>query len=121
MNRLSFIKYSKFVPYLYYLAIVAFWFTDVNRSEGIMAYPILFFGIPFLWQLIRPNQKLNSILGIIFVCLSSYMIIAYLSDIFNIVSMSETIKKYLLYSGALGMANFVMAVWMVRNSIKRSF
>lgn len=121
MNRISFSKYSKFIPYLYYLAIVAFWFTDVNRSEGIMAYPILIFGIPFAWQLIRPNQKLNAILGITFVCLSSYMIIVYLSDSFNIVSFSETTKKYLLYGGAIGIANFAMAVWMVRNSIKRSF
>ena len=102
MNRISFSKYSKFIPYLYYLAVVAFWFTDVNRTEGLVAYPIL-------------------ILGITFVCLSSYMIIAYLSDIFNIISISETTKKYLLYGGAFGIVNFAMAVWMVRNSIKRSF
>ena len=121
MNRISFSKYSKFIPYLYYLAVVAFWFTDVNRTEGLVAYPILIFGIPFVWQLIKPNQKLNAVLGITFVCLSSYMIIAYLSDIFNIISISETTKKYLLYGGAFGIVNFAMAVWMVRNSIKRSF
>lgn len=121
MNQISFSKYSKFIPYLYYLTIVVFWFTDVNRTEGLVAYPILTFGIPFIWQLIKPNHKLNAILGITFVCLSSYMIIAYLSDTFNIISISETAKKYLLYGGALSIANFAMAVWMVRNSIKRSF
>lgn len=121
MSQISFCKFSKYIPYLYYLAFVVFWFTGVNRTEGPMAYPILIFGIPFAWQLLKPNRKLNAILGITFVCLSSYMIIAYLSDSFNIVSISESTKKYLLFSGALSLANFAMAAWMLRNSIKRSF
>lgn len=121
MTLISISKYSKYIPYLYFIAIIAFWFTDVNRSEGLIAYPILIFGIPFAWQLIRPNRRLNAILGITFVCLSSYMIIAYLTDFFNIVDLSEATKKYLLYGGAFGIANFIMAVWMIRNSINRTF
>ncbi|GAA0740959.1 MULTISPECIES: hypothetical protein [Flavobacteriaceae] len=114
-------KYSKFVPYLYFLAIIAYWFTVVNRSEGISAYPILLFGIPFLWQVLKPNRKLNFTLGITFVCLSSYMILAYLSDVLNIVSLSYTTKKFILYGGFLAIANFIMALWIIRNSLKRSF
>lgn len=114
-------KYSKFIPYLYYITVIAFWFTDVNKSEGISAYPILLFGIPFLWQIIKPNNRLNFSLGITFVCLSSYMILAYLSDLMHIVTISESTKQYLLYGGALVIANFVMALWIIRNSIKRSF
>ncbi|WP_298895549.1 hypothetical protein [uncultured Psychroserpens sp.] len=113
-------KYSKFVPYLYFLAVIAYWFTDVNRSEGLTAYPILLFGIPFLWQLIKPNKKLNFTLGITFVCLSSYLILAYLSDIFNIVSLSLA-KQFIVYGGIFVIANFVMALWMIRNSLNRSF
>lgn len=120
MNQHSFSKYTLFIPYLYYIIIIAFWFTYVNRTEGIAAYPILLFGIPFLWQIIKPNKSLNFILGITFVCLSSYMIIASLSNSLNIISISPTAKKYLLYGGAFGIANFVMAVWMIRNSMKRS-
>lgn len=121
MNSFSISKYSKYVPYLYYIAVVAFWFTDINKNEGLIAYPILIFGIPFVWQLIRPNRKLNAVLGITFVCLSSYMIIAYLSDILNIVDISESAKRYLVYGGLFVVTNFVMAVWMIRNSINRSF
>jgi len=114
-------KYSKFVPYLYFLVVIAYWFTDVNRSAGITAYPILLFGIPFLWQLIKPNKKLNFSLGIIFVCLSSYMILAYLSDLFNIVNLSAQVKQFILFGGLFIVGNFIMALWMIRNSINRSF
>lgn len=114
-------KYSKFIPYLYFITVIAFWFTDVNRTSGISAYPILLFGIPFLWQIIKPNNRLNFSLGITFVCLSSYMVIAYISDLMHIITISENTKQYLLYGGALVIANFVMALWIIRNSIKRSF
>ncbi len=119
MNTIS--KYMKFVPYLYFLTVIAYWFTGVNKSDGISAYPILLFGIPFLWQLITPNRKLNFSLGIVFVCLSSYLILAYLSDLFNLINWSESSKKLLFYGGLLVFGNFVMSLWIVRNSIKKVF
>ncbi|MFT4611502.1 MAG: hypothetical protein ACJA1H_001992 [Glaciecola sp.] len=114
-------KYSKFVPYLYFLAVIAYWFTVVNQSKGITAYPILLSGIPFLWQIIKPSKQLNFTLGITFVCLSSYMIVAYLSDVFNLINLSLQTKQFMLYGGVFVVANFVMALWMIRNSFKRSF
>ena len=96
-------------------------FTDNNKTEGIIAYPILLFGIPFLWQLIKPNQKLNSILGITFACLSSYLILAYLSDVFDIISLTDKAKSFLVYGGLFVIANFIMAVWIIRNSLKRTY
>ncbi len=114
-------KYSKFIPYLYFIVVIAYWFTDVNRSEGITAYPILLFGIPFLWQVLKPNRKLNSALGITFVCISSYLILAYLSDIFDIVSFSRNAKSFMIYGGLFVSANFFMALWIIRNSLRKSF
>ena len=114
-------KYSKFVPYLYFIAIVAYLLTDVNRSEGVTAYPILLFGIPFLWQILKPNRRLNFTLGITFVCLSSYMILAYLSDIFDIVTFSKNAKNFMIYGGFFVSANFFMALWIIRNSLRGSF
>lgn len=98
-----------------------YWFTDINKSEGLSAYPILLFGIPFLWQLIKPNRKLNFSLGIVFVCLSSYLILAYLADILNIINWTDSSKKLLFYGGLLVIGNFVMSLWIVRNSIKKVF
>ena len=112
-------QYSKFIPYLYFIMVIAYWFTDVNRREGITAYPILLFGIPFLWQLIKPNKKLNATLGIIFVCISSYLILAYLSDLFHIVSFSKRAKDFVIFGGIFVASNFFMALWIVRNSLKR--
>lgn len=114
-------KFSKFIPYLYFIAVVIYWFTDVNRSEGLTAYPILLFGIPFVWQLIRPNEKINFSLGITFVCLSSYMILAYLVDVLNIISISYETKRFFVIGGFFVVTNFVMALWMIRNSIKKVF
>jgi len=114
-------KYSKFIPYLYFIAVIIYRFTDINRSDGLTAYPILLFGIPFLWQLIKPNEKLNFSLGITFVCISSYMILAYLFDLLNIVNLSYDTKRFLILGGFFVVANFVMALWMIRNSIKKAF
>ena len=113
-------RYSKFVPYLYFIVVIAFWFTGVNRSDGISAYPILLFTIPFLWQIIRPSKKLNFSLGITFVCLSSYLILVYLSDIFNIASIS-IIKGFIFYGGLFVLLNFLMSIWIIRNSLKQTF
>ncbi len=114
-------KYYKFIPYLYFIAAIAYWFTDVNRNEGISAYPILLFAVPFVWQLFKPSKHLNFTLGIVFVCLSSYMILAYLSDLLQIVSFSETVKSFIIVGGLFVFTNFVMSLWMIRNSIKKTF
>ena len=114
-------KYSKFIPYLYFITVIAYWFTDVNRSEGITAYPILLFGIPFLWQVLKPNRQLNFTLGITFICISSYLILAYLSDVFDIVSFSNKASNFMIYGGLFVSANFFMALWIIRNSLKSSF
>ena len=119
MNTIA--KYAKFIPYFYFISVIIYWFTDINKNAGFSAYPILLFGIPFLWQLIKPSRKLNFSLGIVFVCLSSYLILAYLSDLLNIIEWSETSKRFLFYGGLLVVSNFVMSLWIVRNSIKKEF
>ena len=113
-------SYAKFIPYFYFIAVTAYWFTDINRSDGISAYPILLFGIPFLWQIIKPNKRLNFTLGITFVCLSSYLIIAYLSDVLHMSSFAIA-KGFILYGGLFVITNFVMSLWIIRNSFKSTF
>lgn len=98
-----------------------YWFANINRTDGISAYPILLFGIPFVWQLIKPSRKLNFSLGIVFVCLSSYLIVAYLFDLLNIIHWTEYSKKLLFYGGLLVIGNFIMSLWIVKNSIRKEF
>jgi len=114
-------QYSKFFPYLYFITIIVYWFTEVNQTQGITAYLILLFGVPFLWQLIKPNKNLNFILGTVFICLSSYLILAYLSDILNIISFKGVTKNFALFDGLFVISNFIMAAWIIRNSLRRSF
>jgi hypothetical protein len=119
MKKLS--NYSKFIPYLYFIAVTAYWFTDINRTEGITAFPILLFGIPFLWQILKPNSKLNLSLGITFVCLSSYLVLAYLSDLYHITNFVSNTKQFIIYVGFFVLCNLVMALWIIRNSLNRTF
>jgi len=114
-------QYTKFIPYLYFISVVAYWFTDINKSKGITAYPILLLVIPFLWQMVKPNRSLNFILGITFVCLSSYLILAYFFDIIKTSSFSLSINDVIIYTGIFAFLNFVMALWILRNSIHRIF
>ncbi len=114
-------KYTKFIPYLYFLSVIVYWFTNINETSGLSAYPILLFGIPFVWQLIKPSRKLNFSLGIVFVCLSSYLILAYFFDLLNIIDWTKSSKKLLLYGGLFVFSNFAMSLWMVRNSIRKEF
>jgi len=114
-------KLSKYIPYLYFITIIIYWFTIINRSQGITAYPILFFAIPFVWQIIKPNKKINLYLGITFVCLSSYLILGYLLEVLDLMSLSKNSKYFFINGGLFVFTNFVMSLWMVRNSLKRSF
>lgn len=111
-------RYTNSIPYLYFIAISAYWFTVINRTDGITAYPILLFAVPFLWQIIKPNKKLNFTLGITFVCISSYLILAFLSDMLKIISISSPLDHLSLYGGLFLFANLIMALWIIRNSLK---
>ncbi|UKM64647.1 hypothetical protein GSB9_01203 [Flavobacteriaceae bacterium GSB9] len=111
-------KYTNSIPYLYFIAASAYWFTVVNKADSATAYPILLFAIPFLWQIIKPNKKLNFTLGITFVCISSYLILAFLSHVLKIISVSHPFGQISFYSVPLLFANLIMALWIIRNSLK---
>ena len=119
MNLIN--RFTKSIPYLYFIAISVYWFTTVNRTEGLTAYPILLFGIPFLWQIIKPNKKLNFTLGITFICLSSYLIIAYLSKVINFSHLELNINNVMLNAGLFVLTNFIMAMWIIKNSLRSRF
>jgi hypothetical protein len=114
------LQYSRFVPYLYFLAVISYCFTVINKTEGISAFIILLFSIPFIWQLLRPNGELNFVLGISFVCLSSYLILLYLSDLFNITNFFGLYEDRRITGGILLIFNFFMALWIIRNSLRSS-
>lgn len=119
MNLIN--RFTKSIPYLYFITIAAYWFTSINRTEGLTAYPILLFAIPFLWQIIKPNKKLNFALGITFVCLSSYLIIAYLSKIIDFNNLDLHLNGIMISSGLFVLTNFIMAMWIIKNSLRSRF
>ena len=110
--------FVKYTPYLYFISVLAFWFTRINRDEGIVGFLLLIPILPFIWQLIKPSKQLNFALGISALCISSYLIIAFLVDALKLTSISPRTKETLFYGGLLVAANFLMAMWMIRNSLK---
>lgn len=122
LNVMTFFNtYTKQIPYLYFIVITAFWFTAVNKTEGITAFPILILALPFLWQLIKPNNQLNFSIGITIMCLSSYLIIAHITQIINVASFILSTANVYLFSWIFIFLNFIMALWIVRNSMKTPF
>lgn len=110
-------KHARLTPYLYFISVITYWFTDINQDNGSTSYFILLLCIPFIWQLVKPNKVLNISLGITFTCLSSYLILAYLSDVLNITSFSLA-RGFIIYGGIFVLANFIMSTWIIRNSLK---
>lgn len=115
----SIAKFAKHIPHWYFITAIIISFTYFNRLSGIWAYPILFLGIPFLWQIIRPSQRLNTILGFSLICISSYLILGYLLEALNIISI-EYLGDFLKYGIVLVFLGFVMASWIIRNTLRQT-
>lgn len=113
-------KNIKFVPYIYFTIVAIIAFTDINRVNGIYAYPILLIIVPILWQLFKPNKILNFALGVTFVYISSFLVLGYISDILGI-SSQQIATGFIIYGGIFVLTNFIMSFWIILNSLKRTF
>ncbi|MBP1839514.1 hypothetical protein [Formosa algae] len=110
-------KYTKSIPYLYFISVIICWFTLINRYNGLSAYPILLCSIPFIWQLIKPNNTLNFTLSITFICLSSYLILMFLLNKLHLVNIIHQISQTVMFS-AVGLGlNLIMALWILRHNL----
>ena len=112
--------YTKHIPYLYFISIIAFWFTIINRNDGLIAYPILLLIIPFLWQIMKPHHYLNFLLGVSFISITSFLMFFFIFNQLHILNEPRFLYFLLIYGGIIIPANFIMAFWMIRNSLKRS-
>ncbi|WP_034059920.1 hypothetical protein [Lacinutrix jangbogonensis] len=109
---------SKYVPHIYFTAIIVYWFLDIRNNEGASPYLILLLVTPFIWQLIKPNRVVNIILGSLFICLSFYLVLAYLSDVIKITEVSANTSAFLIIGGLFVLSNLMMSIWMFINGIK---
>ena len=113
-------KHARLIPYLYFIIVTIIAFTDINRVNGIYAYPILLIAIPILWQLFKPNKILNFALGVTFVYISSSLVLGYISDVLGI-SSQNLAEGFIFYGGLFVLTNFFMSFWIILNSLKRTF
>ena len=111
-------NYTKFIPHLYFISIISYWFLSIVNNEGASPYLILLLVLPFIWQLIKPNNILNICLGSLFVCLSFYLVLAYLSDVVKITEVGSNTKTFVIVGALFVFSNLIMSVWMLINGIK---
>lgn len=112
---------AKYVPYLYFIATIAYCFITLKTTHYVFAYALLALIIPFLWQIIKPNPQLNFKLGLVIICISSYTILAYLLQILHIVNFVNISPNTVIYIGSFIFLNFYMALWIIKNSFSKSF
>jgi hypothetical protein len=118
MSSLRLKKHSARIPYLYFIIATISVFTIFNKNLGWAAFPILLFAIPFIWQVLKPNKALNITLGITFSCLSSYAVIAYLLSLGYTTNLTPNL---VVYAGIFVTLSFLMALWIIKNSLNKSF
>lgn len=111
-------KLTKLIPHLYFIAIIVYWFLDIKNNKGASPYLILLLITPFIWQLIKPSRILNIILGSLFILLSSYLILAYLSDIVKITEVTTSTKQFVIVGGIFMFLNITMSFWLLLKGLK---
>ena len=110
----------KYIPYLYFILAISYWFLDVVWRGGWTSVWILLLAVPFIWHLIKPSAKLSLSLGILFSLISCYLVLAYLSDVFNLTTMTDTAKTFIVVGGLFVLTNLSMSVWILINGLKRA-
>lgn len=106
---------KKYTPYLYFLTIIVFLFSNFNNSTS--SYSLLILAIPFLWQIIKPNRKLRFALGVTTICVSSYLILGYFTGVLNIISLTDITDQHMIFSRLFVILNFIMSLWIIRSSM----
>ncbi len=108
----------RIVPYLYFIALTFVWYIALNKIIGTWAFLVFLLDIPFILQIVSPNSNKNFGLGITFVCLSCYLIFMFFFSKLGFMSLTPILEKVFLNSGALLILNLIMALWIMRNSMK---
>ncbi len=104
-------KMKKYIPYVYFLATIVFFFSIFN--DKAIHYLVLALSIPFVWQIFKPNFILRFILGITTICLSLYFALGYLTGVLNIISLINITDQVMLFGGLFVATNLIMSLCIV--------
>ena len=98
------------LPYLYFIGLLVWVVWDHNaRSSGTeKSFLPLVFTLPFAAQLFLKNKTLD--ISLIAICgvFTLYMTLAFLSDYYDITTMTEKAKQFIIYGGLFTAVNYCL-------------
>jgi hypothetical protein len=108
------------IPYLYFIAIWS-WIAIGGFKVRVENFTLLTFCVPFVYQLFKEKKGLNLLLGILMMCWSILILLAYISDAMkiNMLDSSKTIS-FIIGGGVLVMLNFFMSFKLILKALKQN-
>ena len=97
------------IPYLYFTALI------------FCVFPGLFklIALPFASQILLKSKSLDLLLVVVCLLFTSWMILAFLSDIYDITEFTAQTKKFLIGGSLFTTGNITTTVWMIYNMTLR--
>ena len=104
-------------PYLYFVAILLWIFTDnlIGGKTSGGFFILILFGILFIAQLFFKSKSLDIFLIAICLVFTSWMSLAYLSDVVDIKALTDKAWRFIILCGLFTIANIIMTGWLFFN------
>ncbi|MEO1258528.1 MAG: hypothetical protein AAFZ15_07015 [Bacteroidota bacterium] len=118
MNKKSLLTVA---PYIYFILVILGIFYNSKTGDKTTgnSFIILLFATPFLVQLFLKNKWLEIFLIAICLFFSSWLFLAYLSDLFDITEMTKRAWNFIVVGGLFVLANGIATSLLMRNLNKR--
>lgn len=106
-------KLLRFVPTIFYILFVTFWFLQEYLGLGTYNLPCIALGIALVVQLFSNNKTTGFLYGILFVIFSGFELITSVTEHINTQIITDNTASFYAMQYALFGTCFVMAVAMV--------
>ncbi|MEZ4933472.1 MAG: hypothetical protein R2788_15295 [Saprospiraceae bacterium] len=109
--------YLSAVPYLYFIAILSWIFFGnwMGEKTGGSSIGVLLFTMPFFVQIFLKSKPLDLFLIAICTLFTSWMLLAYLSDVMDITAMTDGALRFIIIGGLFSVGNILMTGWLFFN------
>lgn len=118
---MHFRKIFQKIPHLYFIAIW-FWVALEGVLKGqLQSFYMFALCLPFAYQIAKEKKGLNLLLGILMLCWSVLMLLAYFSDLAKINEIgSQRTMRFVIGGGLLVILNFVMTINLISKAVDKS-
>lgn len=106
------------VPEFYFLIITLLYWIDISNFFNPIA---IVSSILLIYIIFKQNKIVALVYGTLILLLTSYLLLAFLSDLGKITTLDSKANKFIIYGSVLLIANFIMGFLMIyKNSTNHS-